>query len=134
MNLGRDFQWLEALKDWDREDCSFADYLNRAHVPEASRKRLIGFVEGFNAADHRVIGVAALAKQQAIEDATEGDRMFHVRGGYAQVPEFLARQIERHGGTISMDTLATAIRWKQGSVEVDCLHNGESRRIAPPPL
>ena len=126
-DLGRDFQWLEALKDWDREDCSFADYLNRAHVPEARRKRLIGFVEGFNAADHRVIGVAALAKQQAIEDATEGDRMFHVRGGYAQVPEFLARQIEQHGGAISMNTLATAIRWKQGSVEVDCLHNCESK-------
>ncbi|MGB7197515.1 MAG: FAD-dependent oxidoreductase, partial [Acidobacteriaceae bacterium] len=92
-DFGRDFQWLEALKDWDREDCSFAEYLDIAHVPQDSRKRLIGFVEGFNAADYRVIGIAALAKQQAIEDATEGDRMFHVRGGYAQVPEFLARQI-----------------------------------------
>ena len=98
--LAREFEWLEALKDWDREDCSFAEYLDIMHVPEASRKRLIGFVEGFNAADHRVIGVAALAKQQAIEDATEGDRMFHVRGGYAQVPEFLAQQIREHGGTI----------------------------------
>jgi monoamine oxidase len=125
-DFDRDFQWLEALKGWDRDDCSFAEYLDLVHVPEASRKRLIGFVEGFNAADHRVIGVAALAKQQAIEDATEGDRMFHVRGGYAQVPEFLARQLERLSATISIETLATAIRWKQGSVEVDCLHNGVS--------
>ncbi|HTU51390.1 MAG TPA: NAD(P)/FAD-dependent oxidoreductase [Acidobacteriaceae bacterium] len=125
-DFGRDFQWLEALKDWDREDCSFAEYLDLANVPEASRKRLIGFVEGFNAADHRVIGVAALARQQAIEDATEGDRLFHVRGGYAQAPQFLARQIEWLGGVISMETRASEIRWKQGSVEVDCLHNGES--------
>jgi monoamine oxidase len=125
-DFGRDFEWLEALKDWDREDCSFAEYLDIAHVPEASRKRLIGFVEGFNAADHRVIGVAALAKQQAVEDATEGDRMFHVRGGYAQVPEFLARQIERLGGAISVETQAIEIRWKQGSVEVDCLRNGKT--------
>lgn len=125
-DFGRDFEWLEALKDWHREDCSFAEYLDVMHVPPASRKRLIGFVEGFNAADHHVIGVAALAKQQAIEDATEGDRMFHVRGGYAQVPEFLARQIEQLGGTLSMETRAVAIRWKQGSVEVDCLYNGEA--------
>jgi monoamine oxidase len=122
-DFDRDFKWLEALKNWDREDCSFAEYLDMMHVPPASRKRLIGFVEGFNAADHRVIGVAALAMQQAVEDATEGDRMFHVRGGYAQVPEFLARQIEQLGGTISTETRASEIRWKQGNVEIDCLHN-----------
>ena len=126
VDFGRDFEWLEALKDWHREDCSFAEYLDIMRVPEASRKRLIGFVEGFNAADHRVIGVAALAKQQAIEDATEGDRMFHVRGGYAQVPVFLAQQIRELGGTFSMEMRAIAIRWKQGSVEVECLRNEEA--------
>ncbi len=124
-DFGQDFKWLEALKDWHGEDCSFAEYLAIMRVPQASRKRLIGFVEGFNAADHRVIGVAALAKQQAIEDATEGDRLFRVRGGYAQVPEFLARQIEHLGGTVSMETRAIAIRWKQGNVGVECLHKGE---------
>jgi monoamine oxidase len=130
--FGAEFKWLEALKDWDRADCSFAEYLDIMQVPEASRKHLIGFVEGFNAADHRVIGVAALAKQQAIEDATEGDRMFHVRGGYAQVPEFLAQQIREHGGTFSMETRATAIRWKQGSVEVDCLRDGKAETFHAP--
>jgi monoamine oxidase len=125
-DFGRDFQWLEALKHWDREDCSFAEYLEIANVPAASRNRLIGFVEGFNAADHSVIGVAALAKQQAVEDATEGDRMFHVRGGYAQLPEFLARQIARLGGTIFLETHAVAIHWKQGTVEVECIRNGET--------
>src|ERR1035437_7541010 len=97
-DFGRDFEWLEALKHWQREDCSFAEYLDIAHVPEASRKRLIGYVEGFNAADHRVIGVAALGKQQAVEDATEGDRVVHVLGGYAHLPEFVGEQMERLGG------------------------------------
>jgi monoamine oxidase len=100
--------------------------ISKSRVPQASRKRLIGYVEGFNAADHRVIGVAALAKQQAIEDETEGERLFHVRGGYSQVPEFLARQIELLGGVISLDTRAQAIHWKRGTVEVDCLRNGET--------
>jgi monoamine oxidase len=125
-DFGRDIEWLELLKQWNREDCSFAEYLDIAHVPGASRKRLIGYVEGFNAADHRVIGVAALGKQQAIEDATEGDRMFHVRGGYAQIPEFLARRVRQLGGTFAMETRARAIRWKQGTVEVECCRNGET--------
>ena len=125
MSFDRDFEWIKALKQWNQDDCTFAEYLEIAHVPESSRQRLIGFVEGFNAADHRVIGVAALARQQAIEDATEGDRMFHVRGGYAKVPEFLARQIRRLGGTITTESLAVALRWKQGSLEVDCLRHGE---------
>jgi monoamine oxidase len=123
-DFGRDFQWLEALKQWDREDCSFAEYLEYAHVPQASRKRLIGYVEGFNAADHRVIGVAGLARQQEVEDATEGDRLFHLCGGYSQLPEFLARRILHLGGAIHLDTQARAIRWKQGTVEVECLCNG----------
>ncbi len=63
-SFGRDFEWLEALKHWDQDDCSFAEYLEKAHVPQASRKRLIGYVEGFNAADHRIIGVAALANSR----------------------------------------------------------------------
>jgi monoamine oxidase len=125
-DFGRDFQWLEALRQWDREDCSFAQYLEYNHVPQSSRKRLIGYVEGFNAADHRIIGVAALARQQAAEGATEGDRLFHVRGGYSQVPEFLARQTRQLGGTIQLDTQARAVRWKQGTVEVECLRGGET--------
>lgn len=125
-DFGRDFEWLEALKHWDRKDCSFAEYLEYAHVPQTSRKRLIGYVEGFNAADHRVIGVAALARQQEIEDATEGDRLFHFRGGYSQVPEFLARQILQLGGAIRLDTQAKAVCWKQGTVEAECLRNGET--------
>jgi monoamine oxidase len=125
-DFGGDFQWLEELKQWDRADCSFAEFLEYAHVPQASRKRLIGYVEGFNAADHRIIGVAALARQQAMEDASEGDRLFHVRGGYSQVPEFLARQIQQLGGTIRLDTQARMVRWKQGTVEVKCLRNGKT--------
>ena len=124
--FGRDFEWLETLKQWDRADCSFADYLNLVQVPEATRESLIGYVEGFNAADHRIISVASLGKQQAIEDATEGDRLFHVRGGYAQVPGFLARQLHELDGTCSLDTRAVEIRWKQGTVEVECLRKGKA--------
>src|SRR5665213_2546711 len=121
----RDFQWIEALKQWNREDCSFAEYLDRARVPQHSRQHLIGYVEGFNAADHRIIGVAALARQQAVEDATEGDRLFHVRGGYSRVPEFQAHKFLEAGGVIDRNTRAEAIQWKPGAVEIACVRAGE---------
>lgn len=119
-DLGETMQWMQALKEWKGADCSFAEYLDRANVPQESREALIGYVEGFNAADHRVIGVASLVKQQAAEDATEGDRLFCVREGYSQLPEFLAGKFEQAGGTIAQNTSVQRVNWKPGSVEVQC--------------
>lgn len=122
-----DLYWIKALKQWRTADCSFAEYLQRGMVPEESKERLIGFVEGFNAADHRQIGVAALGKQQAAEDAIEGDRLFRVRGGYSRLTEFLHRKILAAKGILVMDTQATAIRWRRGQVDVDCVSQGKRR-------
>jgi Flavin containing amine oxidoreductase len=73
--MEEDFQWIEALKGRKGLDCTFAEYLDQENVSEQSRLRLIGYVEGFNAADHKVIGVASLGKQQTAEDAIDGDSM-----------------------------------------------------------
>ena len=75
------FEYLEALESWHGDDCTFAEYLDRANIPAAVRPGLIGYVEGFNAADHRLIGVASLARQHQAEDEIEGGRLFQVRGG-----------------------------------------------------
>ena len=56
------------------------------------------YVEGFNAADASRISLQSLAKQQAAEDAIEGDRLFRVDEGYAEVPEFLLRRFLDAGG------------------------------------
>jgi monoamine oxidase len=122
--LAQDFRWIEALKDRQRPDCSFAEYLDQENVAQQSRFRLIRYVEGFNAADHKVIGVASLGKQQVAEDAVEGDRMFQVRGGYRQVPDFLLQRFLDAGGRLLLSTRVTAIRWRSGHVEIDCLQSG----------
>lgn len=71
----RDFESIERLKEWKEPDCSFAEYLTRSNIEGEQRQHLVSYVEGFNAADHQTIGVASLAKQQAAEDAIEGDRL-----------------------------------------------------------
>lgn len=120
-DLEENFDWIEKLKGWAaEEDCSFAEYLERAQVPIEQRAQLISYIEGFNAADHRLIGAAALGKQQAAEDAIEGDRLFHVEGGYRQVPEFLAGRLEAAAGRILLEHIVTAVAWHQGQAAVDC--------------
>lgn len=118
------FQWIEALKNWNHPDCSFADYIRGTSASEATRTRLADYVEGFNAADQRVISAASLGKQQAAEDAIEGDRAFHLDGGYSRIPDFLAGAVIRAGGQIATGTLVRAIAWKPGHAELTLEHNG----------
>lgn len=117
---GHDFELIENLKAWKSPDISFADYLAHHRVSAQRREHLISYVEGFNAADHRRIGVAALGKQQAAEDAIEGGQSFRLPGGYSQVPEYLASKLLLAGGRISLETQVESIRWKPRDVELRC--------------
>ena len=115
------FAPLERLENFTGPDLSFAEFLERERVPEISQEdrfALIGYVEGYNAADHRKISAASLGMQQKAEEAIEGDRAFHIAGGYDQLPDFLARRIEEHGGALRADTRVQRVAWRPGRVEV----------------
>ena len=113
------FEPIEKLKDFDGEDVAFWDWLKASDVPEQERAALLGYVEGFNAADARRIGVKSLGAQQAAEDATEGDRAWHVRGGYAQLAEYLAKRVVELGGEIRLGCEVLGVRWSEGDVCVE---------------
>src|SRR5271155_3014401 len=49
------FEPLEKLKKFKGPDISFAAYLDREKTPAKERGPMIGYVEGFNAADHRQV-------------------------------------------------------------------------------
>ena len=110
------FTLLEQMVDRSGNDLSFAEFLDEKQVPAEQRVPAIQFVEGFNAADHRVISANALGIQQRAEDAIEGDRSFHVEGGYDQLPEFLAKELEEHGGELRLDARVEHIAWEPGRV------------------
>ena len=83
------------------------------------------YVEGFNAADHRIIGIASLGIQQAAEDATEGDRLFRIREGYDRLPQFLAQKFTEAGGQILFHTLVERIDWNPGHIRISANINGK---------
>ena len=109
-------QWLDAQPT----DCDmpFADYLALTAANSVARARAVEYVEGFNAADSGVIGIAALARQQRAEDAIDSDRLFRVNGGYDALPRYLANEIRSAGGAIVLGNIAQRVSWQRGAVTI----------------
>jgi monoamine oxidase len=119
------FALLEQLADCVRSegDMSFADFLDRRQPSAEHAERARSFVEGFNAADARRIGIAALARQQQAEDEIEGDQSLRPIHGYDVLPRYLARRAEQAGARILLRSPVTSLEWKAGSVTVQTAGN-----------
>ena len=112
---------LEEMMGWlarqpPGTDATFANYLNIAGIERKRGGQAAAYVEGFNAADATVIGVAALAQQQRAEDAIQADRLFHIRAGYDAVPNYLRERFERAGGSVLTGKRVTRVRSSPGGV------------------
>ena len=112
------FAPLEALADLPGEDVDFAAWLAESGVPQWQHEALTGYVEGFNAADAHRISARSLGIQQRAEEASEGDRSWHLPGGYDQLTEFLAGRVRAAGGEIRLGTEVLALHWRRGEVVV----------------
>ena len=113
------FAPLDQLADLPDDRLSFAEWLRTSDVPQEERAALCGYVEGFNAADARRISARSLGEQQHAEEAIEGDRTWHIRGGYAQLTEYLANRVRQLGSEIQLSCTVQAVRWRQGEVHVE---------------
>jgi monoamine oxidase len=113
-----DFDVLSDLAGID-PDVSFADWLRSSNIPEEQRPALHGYVEGFNAADANRISARSLGLQQKAEQESEGDRAWHLPGGYAQLAQFLANRGREAGCEIRLNSVVNAVRWSEDSVTVE---------------
>lgn len=129
------FALLESLADWLRRqpigtDATFADYLSRMQVPAALAKRAIGYVEGFNAADYKRIGVAALERQQQAECDIDAERIFSLSSGYERLPRFLAAKFQAAGGVLLLEHAVQRVEWQTGSVRLSVQQRGALRSFS----
>jgi monoamine oxidase len=107
-------RWLAAQPPGT--DATFANYLDIAGIERKRGEQAAAYVEGFNAADANVIGVAALAQQQRAENAIQADRLFHIRAGYDAVPNFLRERFERAGGSVLAGRRVAHVQWSERGV------------------
>jgi monoamine oxidase len=108
-------------------DQSFAEWLAQQDLPAPLAESAIAFVEGFNAADAARIGTAALARQQAAEDAIQGHLAFRLREGYSALPAFLLNQFQNHGGEIFLSAPAISVAWQRGNVRIHAMQQYQER-------
>lgn len=97
-------------------DMSFDAFLERRRPDPEVAAQARSFVEGFNAADARRIGIAALARQQQAEDETGGFESSRPIDGYGALPRHLAQQAEQAGARILLRTPIVALQWKPSLV------------------
>jgi monoamine oxidase len=97
-------------------DISFDEFLARRQPGTEAAAQARSFVEGFNAADARRIGIAALARQQQAEEEIDGDRSSRPLNGYDALPRHLAGQAEHAGASILLRSPVVSLQWKPGSV------------------
>lgn len=108
------------------QDMTFTDWLASSGVPQEQGMGLRGYVEGFNAADANRISALSLGLQQKAEEEIEGDRAWHVRGGYSQLVIYLANRLHRLGGEVRLGCIVNFVRWTEGEVTVET-NNGVFR-------
>ena len=126
------FELLDELADFAhlQGDMTFDDFLaERRPDPEAAEKAR-SFVEGFNAADAREIGIIALARQQQAEEEIDGDQSARSIHGYDLLPQHLARRVEQAGGSILLRSPVASLEWKDGSVTARVTADPSSDRAA----
>lgn len=102
-----------------RQDMTFAEWLASSSVPKDHHAALCGYVEGFNAADANRISALSLGMQQKAEEHIQGNRAWHVRGGYSQLAIYLANRVRNLGGEIRLGCVVRSVQWSPAEVTVE---------------
>lgn len=119
------FKFLNQLEKWKGPDLAFVDYPPLDKLPAEKRDEVINYVQSFNAADSRQIGVHSLAIQQHAEEEIHGDEVSRIREGYDRLPQFLARKVREAGARIELSRPVERVEWRRGRVEVFARDGGE---------
>jgi monoamine oxidase len=101
-------------------DRSFAEALERMRsISSEDRRASVQYVQGFHAADPKIISERSLAeggKGYAPGDDVRERRLGRVLGGYDGVVRALASSVVRR---IQLGKVVTRVRWREGEVVID---------------
>ena len=122
---GEVFSFLGGLERWKGIDLPFSDYPPLDSLSAEKREEVINYVQSFNAADYRQIGIHSLAVQQQAEEEIHSDQVFRVRDGCDRIPEFLGQKVREAGGRIELSRQVEKIEWQRGRVQVFARDGGE---------
>jgi monoamine oxidase len=123
---------MQELRGLQR-DMTLADFLDTYFKdPEYAdlRERVCRFAEGFDIADVDRVSAIALRNEWSNNDE---EHQYHISGGYQHLINYLDKNVRAMGGTISMGSKVTEIKWRKGKItamlEDGSLHDAEKMII-----
>lgn len=100
-----------------KEDTNMADLLNRKFPGDKHaelRKKVRGFVQGYDAADMNRVSAIALRKEWSESD---NDHQYRIEGGYSKLMDFLAAKVREKGGKILTSSPVRELQWSEDTVK-----------------
>jgi monoamine oxidase len=128
--LGKVRAALEAADVLSKPDMSLEDFLAGDHgraLPEEARAMARAFVSGFDAADPRLVSLHSLAEEWRSGGMLDSSQS-RPPGGYRAVLLALCASLDDRLVRLQLQTVVTAVRWSDRSVEVDGLRLGQPFR------
>jgi monoamine oxidase len=116
------FDALDHLPAFADHDLPFSEVVKKMQLPEEQMQWLTRYVEGFNAADARLISAASLKKQQLAEEAI-GEVSSKLVLGYSALINFLADECTRLGVDVRLGHPVREILWRTGETVAICDEN-----------
>jgi monoamine oxidase len=111
------FARVLARLDRAREpDRSLRAFLADEGVDAADAAAVMGYVQGFDAADPDRVGEQWLALVEHASDEDESGHQYRVVGGYDRIPAWLARRLPV--GALRLGSPVTRVEWSRGHVGV----------------
>lgn len=102
----------DMAKSKRRCDESFEHYLERSrHRPDTTVWARI-HIEGFNAADSRLVSARALARDAEAQEKIDGDRAFRMVAGYDSIPLSLLRSIPDPTSVVHVNSVVESVTWR----------------------
>jgi monoamine oxidase len=102
-------------------DQSFLEFLAQrfpGNDHDEAKRQAIAYVSGFNAADPAQVSVHWLVHSRDAEEQIQGDRAFHIAGGYQTLLDLLRDDLAARQVPIHLNTRVQQVRWNAGQVEV----------------
>lgn len=104
-------------------DTSFAAFLARQRLPTRTKALATMMVQGFDAADPRLVSAKSIAEEWA--GAELGDSQPRPHGGYGALFDWLAREVLARGAQLRLGAIVKAMRWQRGGATLTGTFNGE---------
>jgi monoamine oxidase len=99
-------------------DQSFEQFLASTSYGEDAKRVARGYIEGFNAAESKLISIQALAEEIGAADEIDGGCSFRFSRGYDAIALQLLRAVPDYQSKLRLNMAAESVSWRRDAVSV----------------